>query len=261
MNILIGLLLALGCAVTTNVASVLKHRGANRAPARPAAVGARLAVSWLCLLAGGYVIGTIFTNAGWGWDQQVVDALHGPASGGLDGPMRAITALGGPLVLDAVFAVSLAALLFTGRRREAVFLALASPGTVLLVQATKALVHRTRPTGAHLALADGSSWPSGHASGSAALYGALLLIALRHSGQAGRTRVLVAAAGVAVLLIGLSRVYLGVHYVSDVAAAWAITATWLAFLYHWQLAPRPEPLLTRPASPAPLPFATAGERR
>ncbi len=179
MNILIGLLLALGCAVTTNVASVLKHRGGRR----------------------------------------------------------------------------------LGRVRWTSALVACTRRTVPGLASARNTASRRRPVKSSLALADGSSWPSGHASGSAALYGALLLIALRHSGQAGRTRVLVAAAGVAVLLIGLSGVYLGVHYVSDVAAAWAMTTTWLAFLYHWQLAPRPEPLLTSPAPPAPLPFATAGERR
>lgn len=230
-------------------------------PVRPATLAARLTITWLSLLAAGYLIGSIFADAGWRWDQQLVDALHGPAAGGLNWPMRVITALGSPLVLNAVFVAAFAALLATGRRREGVFLALASPGTALLVQATKALVHRTRPLGTHLTLADGSSWPSGHASGSAAVYGALLLLALRSSEGERRIRVLVAAGGGAVALVGLSRVYLGVHYLSDVAAAWAMTATWLVFLYRWQLAPRPEPLLPRPEPSVPTPYATAGERR
>lgn len=84
-----------------------------------------------------------------------------------------------------------------------------------------------------LTLAGGASWPSGHASSSAALYGGLLLIALHSTRLAGNhraRRALQLLAGALIVLIGFSRVYLGVHYPTDVIAAWLLVAAWLTVL-------------------------------
>lgn len=175
------------------------------------------------------------TDAHPAWDAALLADLRGPDRGGLSDVMRCITNLGGTQILDIVFAVAMGALLALRRRRDALFLLLASPGTVLLVQILKRTVERPRPAGHQLAAASGASWPSGHASSSMALYGALVLIvsgAWEHSENDGRLarRAVWGAIIVLVALIGFSRLYLGVHYATDVVAAWALVATWLAAL-------------------------------
>ena len=187
---------------------------------------------WLGLLLAGWAVGSLVTDSPPSVDAAIVRDLHGTPHGALTSVMRALTWLGSPLVLDIIFAAAFLGFAVARSRRILLFLVLASPGTVLLVHIIKLAVDRTRPRVTHLTSGLGPSWPSGHASSSAALYGALTLIALATPVLAGRRRRRVVVSGVVVLLagIGLSRVYLGVHYPTDVLAAWGIVAIWLTAL-------------------------------
>jgi undecaprenyl-diphosphatase len=71
-----------------------------------------------------------------------------------------------------------------------------------------------------------ASWPSGHASSSIAFYGALAAIASRRAPAWARAGIWLALGGLAAL-VGASRVYLGVHYPSDVVAGWVLGGLWL----------------------------------
>jgi undecaprenyl-diphosphatase len=191
-----------------------------------------LVLAWAALLLAGWAVGSLVTSDHPAFDAAVVTDLRGAPHSGLTGAIRAITWLGSPLTLDVVFAAALVALLVRRSWRHALFLTLASPGTVLMVQLIRPAVDRARPLGPHLTPADGSSWPSGHASNSAALYGALLLIALSTPVLSGRRarRTLGVLVAALLALIGLSRVYLGVHYPTDVLAAWLLVTGWLIAL-------------------------------
>jgi undecaprenyl-diphosphatase len=188
------------------------------------------------LLLIGYATGRVITDARPSWDASLLADLRGPDHGTLTDLMRIITGLGSTPVLDGVFILAISTLLVRRYSRAALFLLLASPGTVLLVQLIKHSVNRARPAGHHLSAAQGASWPSGHASSSLALYGGLLLIAssVQMNGGLERARGARVAATyltVALLtLIGFSRVYLGVHYPTDVLAAWLLVAGWLTVL-------------------------------
>ena len=191
-----------------------------------------LALAWAALLLAGWAAGSLVSDAHPAFDASAVADLHGGPHSGLTGVMRAITWLGSPVLLDVVFVAALITLLVRRSWRNALFLTLASPGTVLMVQIIKLAVARARPLAAHLTPADGASWPSGHASSSAALYGGLLLIALRTQIGADQhtRRILHALVATLLTMIGLSRVYLGVHYPTDVIAAWLLVAAWLTAL-------------------------------
>src|SRR5262249_5365834 len=100
-------------------------------------------------------------------------------------------------------------------------------GALILDPVLKSLVGRLRPVVAHpVAHGIGNSFPSGHALGSIVCYGAVLLVFL--PAARGRWRTAFIAVTVAlVALIGISRILLGVHYLSDVVGAWAVGIAWL----------------------------------
>lgn len=117
------------------------------------------------------------------------------------------------------------ALLASRRWREGLFAAIATGGSALLNIGAKRLFARDRPgLWESIAPETSYSFPSGHAMGSMTL--ALTLVLLTW-----RTRArwwVVAAMAVFVPMVGLSRVYLGVHYPSDILAGWAAASAWVA---------------------------------
>jgi undecaprenyl-diphosphatase len=75
------------------------------------------------------------------------------------------------------------------------------------------------------------SFPSGHSLVSLAVYGSVALLLARRVRSPGRRALLFAGTALLVLAIGFSRLYLGVHFLSDVLAGYAAGAAWLALLY------------------------------
>ena len=119
-----------------------------------------------------------------------------------------------------------------GQRRAALFLAVAMLGGLLVSLALKAGFHRPRPDlVSHGSMIYTSSFPSGHSMLSAIVYltgGAML--AMLHRRRSVRIYIL-ACALLATLLVGISRVYLGVHWPTDVLAGWAGGAAWAALCW------------------------------
>ena len=101
-------------------------------------------------------------------------------------------------------------------------MAVASLSSWSLYTNLKLVFQRLRPDLPHLVPAGGYSFPSGHATATAALFFTLAMVYCRHNqgNRTGRALAIAAAAFVA-LLVGISRVYLGVHFPSDVVAGWA----------------------------------------
>jgi undecaprenyl-diphosphatase len=190
----------------------------------PGRVAGRLVALWLGLLAAGVLLGLIVE--GNGFDGSAVRSVAAERTGGVTEAARQITQLGGPW-LDIAFAAAVAGLVLGGRRRDAAFVLLAAGGAMLVTNAIKFALDRPRPGGGGLVSVASASWPSGHASSSIAFYGALAVIAARAA--APGARVVAIWIGVAVLtgLVGASRVYLGVHYPSDVVAGWLVGGLWL----------------------------------
>jgi undecaprenyl-diphosphatase len=140
---------------------------------------------------------------------------------------RDFTGLGGVGILGLITAASVVYLLMMRKRHAAVFLAVAVGGGILLSTLFKAGFDRPRPDlVAHLAQVYTASFPSGHSMMSAVAYLTLgTLLARLHKGRVVQAFIL----GVAILitlLVGASRVYLGVHWPTDVLAGWAAGAAW-----------------------------------
>lgn len=147
--------------------------------------------------------------------------------GWLTETVRDISGLGGPGVLGLLVAAIVIFLLLSERRRIALFVLLAAFGGGLVSVLLKEGFHRPRPDLVpHGAFVYGASFPSGHAMMSAAVYltlGALIarLIPVR------RLKICVMGMAAALpILVGISRVYLGLHWPSDVLAGWAAGAAW-----------------------------------
>jgi undecaprenyl-diphosphatase len=165
-----------------------------------------------------------------GVDTRVADRLHDWVR---DSPtlirvLKVVTTLGSTWWLTVLVVIAAVVLLRAGRRRTTVFLVSTSITTGLLIRLLKALVARDRPSLLDpVATAAGKSFPSGHALGSTAVYGALLVaFAPRMSPRA--RRIAVAGWFVLVASICFTRLALGVHFITDVLAGFVLGCAWLA---------------------------------
>jgi membrane-associated phospholipid phosphatase len=159
-----------------------------------------------------------------------------------------LTAAGG-LILVPIGIVLVVGLLLVGQVRMAIVVAAALVLGALGTELVKLLIARPRPPGDPLVGAPGYSFPSGHTLNSTVTYGLVALVAWRSRLPLPVRRVLVVALVVLIVLVGLSRIALGVHYPSDVLAGWlagtAIVAT-VVVLTRRPVADRPP---DRPSGP------------
>jgi undecaprenyl-diphosphatase len=141
--------------------------------------------------------------------------------------VKAVTWLGSDGVLWTVVGVAAVILAIRRRWRLAVYLLVTAAGALVLDPVLKSLVGRLRPVVAHpVAHGTGDSFPSGHSLGSIVCYGAILLVFLPAARGRWRTGFITVTVTL-IALIGVSRILLGVHYLSDVIGGWAIGITWL----------------------------------
>lgn len=173
------------------------------------------------------------------FDEAILMALRTPgdAANPIGGPqvetaMRDLTALGGITVLTLLTLSVTVFLLLRGKRASAAFLLAAVIGGQLLSHGFKTLFSRPRPDlvphGVDVATA---SFPSGHSMMAAVTY---LTLAVMLSRMDGRVRIRVFFVSVAAVLacaVGVSRVYLGVHWPSDVLAGWTLGAAWALIVW------------------------------
>lgn len=162
------------------------------------------------------------------FDKMVLLWIHWYSPNWLDGVMRFVTALGYYWVVIPLLAVATYAFYRKGRTIAAGLLVVSTVGGIVLTTALKTVFQRDRPE-----LFDSGytasfySFPSGHATIAVGFYGTLtLLVAWRLSGFRRWAVVLVSVA--LVLLIGFSRLYLGVHYPTDVLAGFLAAPVWIS---------------------------------
>ncbi|SNR65016.1 phosphatase PAP2 family protein [Puniceibacterium sediminis] len=168
------------------------------------------------------------------FDESVLLALRTPGdpANPIGGPqielaVRDLTALGGVTVLTLISLSVLTFLFLRRQRASAIFLAVAILGGQALSHLAKSGFSRPRPDlvphGVEVATA---SFPSGHSMMAAVTYLTLAVMLARTEGQLRMRAFYVAVAAILAMLVGISRVYLGVHWPSDVLAGWALGAAW-----------------------------------
>lgn len=182
------------------------------------------------------------------FDERVLLALRDPVDlkrpigpAWLETAMVDLTGLGGVPTLTLITVLVVTYLLVSRRFGNAALVAIAIAGGAILTRVLKFGFDRPRPEVVdHLVSVQSASFPSGHAMASAVVYltlGALLARTERRRAVRGY---IFAVAGLLTLLIGVTRVFLGVHYPTDVLAGWTMGAAWalLCWLVARWLRPR-----------------------
>ena len=140
----------------------------------------------------------------------------------------ALTEVGGTVVMAVVALLAGGWLLARGRRADAVFVVGAMAGGAAVFRSLKVLIDRSRPPELSRLVAEtNESLPSGHATMAVAVLGSLVVLAWPRRGTVGRWSMVLGVAGWAGA-VGLTRIYLGVHWFSDVLAGWLVGGAWLA---------------------------------
>lgn len=140
--------------------------------------------------------------------------------------MRDVTALGSFTVLGIIVVGLVFQLLLSGAPRTALFVALSVIGGTIISTVLKALFDRPRPDLTGTVEVFTASFPSGHATASAVVYLTIGAILAERAATWGLRAFYIGIAVLLTLLIGSSRVYLGVHYPTDVLAGWSIGTAW-----------------------------------
>jgi undecaprenyl-diphosphatase len=208
----------------------------------------RLLVSLACaaslLLLFAWLSEEVFEGGLQQFDLRARMLLHQFSTPQLTRLMQALTFLGSIGFLFALFVVFIAVFLAVRLKRAAIWLAVAVGGSVVLDVSLKFAFHRTRPLPFFGAVPLTYSYPSGHALSSLCFYGVLAgLCCTRIQSRAARILIWIAV-GALVSGIGLSRIYLGVHYPTDVIAGYLAGAIWVSTLLFAARVRRPEPPLT-----------------
>ena len=140
---------------------------------------------------------------------------------------RDITALGGTSVLGLLTFAVASYLLLDGKKRMALFVVGSIASGLLLSATLKTVVHRPRPDIVpHLVAVSTTSFPSGHSMMSALTYLTLGALLARSQERKRLKAFAMLVAAMLALLVGISRVYLGVHWPTDVLAGWSAGAVW-----------------------------------
>jgi undecaprenyl-diphosphatase len=161
------------------------------------------------------------------FDIFVRTAVHRHAAPGLTRMMLEFSFLGSVATVGVLCVVLLGVFFYFRRLRMAVLLGITMLGTAVLDVVLKLAFHRPRPVTFFGPTPSSYSFPSGHAFASLCFYGALAaILSARARGRVAKLCIW-AAAALLVGMIGFSRVYLGVHYPSDVIAGYCAGAVWV----------------------------------
>lgn len=161
-------------------------------------------------------------------DSGIIWLVRYKASPELDKTMIFITNLGYGSMYLSIVAITFLLIAFYKRWREFVVLAVCLAGGTLLNFLLKTLFARSRPDLLRVVEAAGYSFPSGHAMVSLCFYGMLTYLIIRNIKSWRIRYAIIVLTSILVMAIGISRIYLGVHYPTDVMAGYAAGSMWLA---------------------------------
>ncbi|MFC5530261.1 phosphatase PAP2 family protein [Cohnella yongneupensis] len=176
--------------------------------------------TWVALLIGQHRIEA--------FDNRITDAIQGLRSDTLTAWMKRFTAIGAGTPVIIIIALFAAGLAVIGYRRELLFYLGIIGLSGLLNVLLKQIFHRARPDISRIIEASGFSFPSGHSMSAFTLYGITIYFVWKHLRYAWLRLTVIILGSFLILMIGASRIYLGVHYPSDVIGGYLISGAWLS---------------------------------
>jgi undecaprenyl-diphosphatase len=178
----------------------------------------------------GWGVGELWTSAAGSLELGVMREVAAQRTAALTDVGRVVTWAGSAFLLVPLALIACVALLRAGLRREALAVVLSLGGARLIFDWVKLLVSRPRPPVEHLQAVTSSSFPSGHATQASAFWLSLVFVLPAAGASAKLTRVAAGVALIIVLAVAASRVYLGVHYPSDVLAGMLLGTGWATYV-------------------------------
>jgi undecaprenyl-diphosphatase len=161
------------------------------------------------------------------FDEFVREAVHRHAAPGITRLMEGFSFIGSVAVVTTLCALAIAAFLYFRQSRMAALLAITMVGMAVLDITLKLAFHRPRPVAYFGTSPSSFSFPSGHALGAFCFYGVLTAILAARAKERKAKWCIWAGAALLIGMIGFSRIYLGVHYPSDVIAGYCAGAVWV----------------------------------
>ena len=195
---------------------------------------------WLTLIITFNIFGYLISANKMVWlDQPIINFFRAIENPLLTKIYLWFTFIGDTPMVIAIFLISIFILYFALKHRtQLVFLLVVLVGSTLINNILKIIYQRERPIEYRLTEASGYSFPSGHSMASFTLYIALSFLIWKHiPHRLGRGLVILFTI-VMIFMIGTSRIYLGVHYPSDIIGGYLVSASWLIptiYLYQWYL--------------------------
>jgi membrane-associated phospholipid phosphatase len=191
---------------------------------------ARLVLGLAVFVLLGWGVGELWTSVVGSVEMNAVRDVAAQRTAALTDVARVVTWAGSAFLLGPLALIACLALVRAGLRREALAVALSLGGAMLISGCVKLLVSRPRPSVEHLQAVTGSSFPSGHATQASAFWFSLVFVLPAAGASPKLARVAVGLALVIVLAVAASRIYLGVHYPSDVVAGMLLGSGWAVYV-------------------------------
>ena len=157
-----------------------------------------------------------------GFDSNIQTWVRGGLPAGLTRFFKTITILGNTPVQAIIAIVAVIWLYLRQYKAEAIFVGASGLLASILIVSLKYIYQRQRPSITHLVHASGYSFPSGHSLGTFMILGAIAIVLAQRLEKKESKIVVYAITGLLIFLVGLSRIYVGVHYLTDVLAGFTL---------------------------------------
>ncbi|MBS4214402.1 MULTISPECIES: phosphatase PAP2 family protein [Neobacillus] len=178
------------------------------------------------------------------FDSTIISSVQGLESPALTAIMKFFTFIGSTKI---VVILSLLIIFFLYKvlhhRLELILFIAVIAGTPIINSILKSIFHRARPEFHRLIEIGGYSFPSGHAMNAFSVYGILAFLLWRHIATRTGRILLIIFSTIMILMIGISRIYLGVHYPSDIIGGYFASGFWMAtaiWFFQWYVERRPQ---------------------
>ena len=175
----------------------------------------------LLFVALGYMV-KFYPEALTGFDSNIQTCVRGGLPAGLTRFFKTITILGNTPVQAIIAIVAVIWLYLRQYKAEAIFVGASGLLASILIVSLKYIYQRQRPSITHLVHASGYSFPSGHSLGTFMILGAIAIVLAQRLAKKESKIAVYGITGLLIFLVGLSRIYVGVHYLTDVLAGFTL---------------------------------------